>query len=303
MIIRKLLYSALMTAVILGAQTTRDTLDTVQTDSLARNDSVLVKEDSVENDPANETAIEYPVVRNNAFEFGEHLTFKIRYGFIRAGTAEMKVMAKVDSSGRQLYHIQTTARSIKTFDWIYKVDDVVNSFVDFVGFYPIRFEKKLREGSYKADLFVDYFHEDSLAEVEFIRIDKNKPPKQYSVKIPPFVQDILSAFYYIRTRDLEVGQPVYLSNHEKDKVYDLKVRILERETVDVSAGKFRCLVVEPMLQGDEALFKQKGKMKIWLTDDARKIPVQMKTKIIVGSITTELIDIKGITKDIPAQLD
>jgi len=266
-------------------------------------DSVSADVDPTLSGPETTEALEYPVVRNRAFEFGEHLTFKIRYGFIRAGTAEMKVMAKIDSSGRKLYHIQTTARSLSSFDWIYKVDDVVNSFVDFRGFYPLRFEKKLREGSYKADLFVDYFHQDSLARVEFIRIDKNRKPKIYTVRIPPFVQDILSAFYFIRTQDLEVGQPIFLSNHEKDKVYDLEVRILKRETVKVSAGKFRCLEVEPMLQGDEALFKQKGKMTIWLTDDERKIPVLMKTKIIVGSITTELIDIKGVTKDIPAKLD
>lgn len=254
-------------------------------------------------DGGDSLSLEYPVVTNRAFEFGEHLTFKIRYGFIKAGTAEMKVMAKIDTNERRMYHIQTTARSLSSFDWIYKVDDVVNSFVDFEGFYPLRFEKKLREGSYKADLFVDYFHQDSLASVEFIRYKKGKEPKRYDVKIPPFVQDILSSFYYIRTRDLEVGKSVFLSNHEKDKVYDLEIKVLKRETVDVDAGKFRCLVVEPMLQGDEALFKQKGRMQIWLTDDERKVPVLMKTKIIVGHITTELTDIRGVSGGIPARLE
>jgi len=249
-----------------------------------------------------EPVLEYPVVSNTAFGIGEILKFKIRYGFIKAGTAVMKVMAATDSSQRKMYHLQSTAKSLSSFNWIYKVNDVVNSFVDFGGFYPLKFEKKLREGSYHADLFVDYFHEDSLAKVLFVRHKKGKDPKYYSVKIPPFAKDVLSSFYYIRTQELEVGKSIFLTNHEKSKTYDLEIKVLERKTVKVSAGKFRCLVVEPMLKGNEAIFKQKGRLRIWLTDDDRKIPVLMKSKIMVGNITTELVDIEGIPGKISAKI-
>lgn len=244
------------------------------------------------------------VIVNNAFKNGEALTFKIRYGFIRAGTATMKVITETMADSRQVYHIQTTAESSSSFSWIYKVEDVVNSYVDYNRFYPIRFEKKLREGNYKADLSTDYFPEDSLAKVETIRYTsgmKIKKKKNYDVVVPPFSQDVLSSFYYIRLKQLEIGKPIFLTNHEKKKIYNLEVLVHRRETIEVEAGKFRCIVVEPIVKG-EGLFRKKGSLRIWLTDDERKIPVQMKSEVIVGDITTELIKIEGIKGKIEAKL-
>ncbi|MCB0282417.1 MAG: DUF3108 domain-containing protein [Calditrichaeota bacterium] len=239
----------------------------------------------------------------NAFENGEVLSFDIRYGFIVAGSAKMKVFETKDKNERPIYHLQTTARSSSTFSWIYKVRDEVNSYVNHKKFYPYRFEKKLREGGYEADLFTDYFPEDSLAKVEFIRYDDDKIRKRnkYEVTVPPYVQDILSSFYYIRRQKLEVGKSVFLSNHEKKKVYNLEVKVHRKETIEVEAGKFRCIVVEPIIQG-EGLFMKKGNLVIWLTDDDKKIPVQMTSEVLVGHITTELTKIEGVKDRITAKL-
>ena len=238
------------------------------------------------------------------FHDGEVLSFRIRYGFITAGSAKMKVFVEQYDSTRKVYHLQTTAKSSGVFSWVYKVRDEVNSFVDYEGFYPIRFEKKLREGSYRADLFTDYFPDDSLAKVETIRYDsdmKIKKHKEYEVTVPPFSQDVLSSFYYIRRFDLKVGESLFLTNHEKKKVYDMKVIIHRKEIVEVEAGKFRCIVIEPVIKG-EGLFKSKGKLMVWLTDDDKKIPVQMKSEVLVGHITTELVKIKGVTDKIEARI-
>jgi Protein of unknown function (DUF3108) len=246
-----------------------------------------------------------PVLSETApFEDGEVLSFRIRYGFITAGSAKMKVFTKMYDSTRFVYHLQTTAKSASAFSWIYEVDDEVNSYVDYEGFYPIRFEKKLREGSYYADLFSDYFPEDSLAKVETIRYKSNmkiKKRKKYDVTVPPYAQDILSSFYYIRRFDLKVGESLFLTNHEKKKVYELEVIVHKKETVEVEAGKFRCIVVEPIIKG-EGLFKKKGRLKVWLTDDDKKIPVQMKSEVLVGHITTELTKIKGVKGKIEARI-
>lgn len=241
---------------------------------------------------------------SQSFSVGERLVYKIRYGIIKAGRAEMKVMSLTEEGNDLVYHIQTTAKSLPTFNWIYKVEDVVNTFASVNELLPIRFEKKLREGGYKADTFVDYHHDDSLAVVEFIRYEDNmkiKGRKKYNVIIPPKVYDVLSAFYYVRTLPLEIGKSVFLSNHDKDKVFNTEIKVYQKEEVKVEAGKFRCLVVEPVLQG-EGIFKQKGRLKIWLTDDELKIPVLMTSEIIVGHVTTELAEIHGINQLIPAQI-
>ena len=241
---------------------------------------------------------------SEAIQFGEDLTFKVRYGFIKAGIAHMRVVDLVNMDEQPQIHIQTTAQSVPAFNWIFKVDDVVNVYVDPVKMTPYYFEKKLREGTYKADLRVHYGISDSVARVEFVRYKEDmsiRKHKEYPVKIPANVFDILSAFYFIRTQPLEVGKSVYLSSHEKKKIYDLEVKVHRKETIKVDAGKFRCLVVEPVLQG-EGIFKQKGRLLIWLTDDALKIPVQMTSKVTVGHITTELTHIKRMEEKIPARL-
>jgi Protein of unknown function (DUF3108) len=241
-------------------------------------------------------------VKNVAFQNGEELTFRIRYGFITAGTAKMSVATETYKT-IPVYHLRTTAESASTFSWIYEVQDIVSSFVDSEYFYPLRFEKRLREGGYKADLLTDYLPDDSLAKVEDIRYQTNMKVKKksiYDVKVPPYSQDILSSFYYIRLQNLKIGESVYLTNHEKKKVYDMEVIVHKKETIEVEAGTFRCILIEPIVKG-EGLFQKKGRLRVWLTDDERKIPVQMKSEVLIGDITTELIKIKGIKGKIEAK--
>ena len=243
----------------------------------------------------------YPKVENNAFRTGEKLTFKVRYGFVRAGTATMSVLKETMLDDKPVYHIQTTAESVSPFSWVYEVNDVVNSFLDREGLFSWRFEKMLREGGYEADMFVDYLPEDSLAKVRFIRYKDEKEESLYDVKVPPFAMDVLAAFYYIRTRPLRIGDIISLVNHDNKKVYNLEVHVYMRETIDTAAGTFRCLKVEPLLKG-EGIFKQKGRLLVWLTDDEYKIPVQMTSEVVVGHITTELEKIEGVKHKIPSKI-
>ena len=246
-------------------------------------------------------------VPNNAFTVGEKLTFKIRYGFIKAGYATMEIKDVVTvNDSFPAYHIVSTARSTKTFDVFYKVRDSVETFLDVRGLFSWRYNKRLREGGYKLDLLVDYDQHHGIANVHKIRYHSDEPlrvkhEEKFQLKVPAYVLDVLAAFYYVRTQPLRVGEPVYMTNHDNKKVYDLQVIIQRKEQVKVKAGKFNCIVVSPRLKG-ESIFKQKGELWIWLTDDQYRVPVQMKSKVVVGSITTELIEIEGIPLPLPAQI-
>ena len=101
------------------------------------------------------------------------------------------------------------------------------------------------------------------------------------------MQDVLSAFYYVRTLDLEVGRDVFLAAHSSKKTYEMRVIVHRRETVKTDLGTFDCFVVQPIMLG-EGLFKQEGDLVIYITADERRIPVLMKTKLPVGSITASL---------------
>ena len=85
---------------------------------------------------------------------------------------------------------------------------------------------------------------------------------------------------------------ILLESHADRKNYPLNVIVHGREEVDTPAGKFQCLVVEPMLR-TPGLFKHEGKLTIWLTDDERRMPVLMKSKVAIGSITVILTGYRG----------
>lgn len=216
---------------------------------------------------------------NNVWGTGEHIIFSVDYGFYRAGTATMSVVEKKDVNGGLCYHIKTTARSNEFISKFYEVRDTVNSYIDADGLFSRRFEKRLSEGKYKSDRIVDFYHDRLIA--------LNTRKKYALTEIPLHVQDILSSLYYIRTRDLKVGQDEIIDVYADGKVYPLKVIVHKKEKVKVSAGTFDCLKIEPVLQS-EGVFKQKGKLTVWLTDDKLKIPVKMKSKILIGSIGTNM---------------
>ncbi|NOZ60851.1 MAG: DUF3108 domain-containing protein [Calditrichaeota bacterium] len=225
------------------------------------------------------------VIPNNAFDVKEKLTFIIRYGPIKAGTAIMSIPKIVEKMGRQCYKIQTEARSSAFFSAFFKVRDKIISYMDKNGLFSWGFEKHLREGKFSSDRVVVYDQYHGWAVTN----------KKDSLQIPPDVHDILTSFYFIRTQKLEVGKSLFLDNHADNKLYPLEVKVHKKERIRVKAGTFDCVVVEPILRA-EGLFKSKGRLLVWLTDDERKIPVQMKSKIIIGYITAELKKMEGVKK-------
>ncbi len=217
-------------------------------------------------------------VENLAFGIGEKLSFDIGYGFINAGYATLEVADLIEYNERPCYLVLSTASSNKFFSSFYRVEDKVESIIDATGIFSWHFEKQLREGKYRANKSYTF---DQLNHKVFYEGD--------TIDVADYVHDVLSVLYYARTQKLEVGKSIYIDNFTDGKHYSLEVRVLKRESVRVEAGKFDCLVVEPLMLSS-GIFKHEGRLKVWLTDDRIKLPVLMKSKVLVGSITAELTD-------------
>ena len=211
------------------------------------------------------------------FAVGEKLVFSIDYGMINAGEGVLEVVGTVDVDGRACYRIESTARSNRFFSGFSKVRDKVISYVDVDGLFSRYFMKRLREGTYRKTVEIEFDHEAQKA--------RYHNGKEYDVSAG--VHDILSAFYYVRTLDLEVGRDVFLSAHSSRKTYDMRVIVHGREMVETDLGTLNCFVIQPVMEG-EGLFKHEGDLMIYLTDDARRIPVLMTAKLPVGSVATHL---------------
>ena len=238
-------------------------------------------------------AFQFRKIKNDAFGVGERLVFEVNYGFITAGEAVMSIPAYDSVAGRTCYRVEFTVNSLPSFSWIYRVEDRYLTFIDMETIAPWRFEQHIREGTYKRDF---------IAEFDQVRHIAKTTEGEYP--IPEYVHDIMSAFYFARIIDFtgyQKGDTTTLYNFYKDKSHELVVRFLGRQELEVAAGTFNTLVVEPMVK-EGGLFKSEGRIVIWLTDDERKIPVRVNTKVLIGSIDTELKEYSGLVGPLRARI-
>jgi len=215
------------------------------------------------------------------WKIGEYFQFSIDWNGLNGGNSLMQVQNIQRLEGRRVYRIVTKTESNSFVSKFYKVRDRAESYVDAESLYSRRFVKHLREGGYKKDLDVRFDQETRKAEYD----------DGASMDVPARVHDVLSAFYYVRTQPLPNGATLLLPTHDNKKSYDMEVKVHRRERVQVPAGSFDCVVVEPMLKS-EGVFKSKGSILVWLSDDARRIPVLVRSKVPVGSISISLTDMR-----------
>ncbi len=250
-------------------------------------DSAASKQDSLR-------PYKFRKVENGAFSVGERLVFDVNYGFITAGEAVMAIPEYDSVAGRKCYRVEFTVNSLPSFSWIYKVQDRYLTFIDVETIAPWKFEQHIREGTYRRDFIA-----------EFDQVHHIATTTEGEYPIPEYVHDIMSAFYYSRTLDFSRSKPgdsIILYNFHKDKSHELHVKFLGRQELEVAAGTFKTVVVEPLVR-EGGLFKRVGRLVIWLTDDERKIPVRVNSKVLIGSIDTELTSYSGLVGPVTARIE
>ncbi len=215
------------------------------------------------------------------FSEGEMLRFSVQYGFVKAGQAFLEVPEVKNYDGHEVYTLRATAKSNLFFSVFYKVRNNIESYWDRKGHFSRRFHEDRHEGGYKKK--------------EEIVFEYDRSEAKYSdgevFLIPPTVQDALSSFYYTRFQELPIGGSIIFDYHASKKNKPLEIKVLGRETVNTPAGKFECVAIEPILKAG-GIFKKNGRLVIWLTDDERRMPVMMKSKVTIGSISVILQEAK-----------
>lgn len=233
-------------------------------------------------------------MENDAFTYGEKLTFAVKYKFITAGYAVMAVgSSPTKVSGRPTYDVSFSVRTTNSFDKIFQVRDLYRTWIDVDGLFPWKFQQRVREGDYRKDFSANIDQRTRKARTT-----------QGSFTVPAYVQDVLSAFYYARAYDLrkmKTGQYFTLKNFYGKETHDLKVVMRGKETIETEAGTFRCIRIEPLVK-EGGLFKSEGRITVWLTDDDRKMPVKVSAKVPIGSIDSELVKYSGVKGGVAAKV-
>lgn len=246
-------------------------------------------------DPDTLVSLSLRNVDYNAFKVGEELTYTVHYGWLDAGTAVLKLNeSPYKFGGRKAYHVVGTGTSLGAFDWFFKVRDRYETYFDKDGLFPYRFVRNTDEGGYKIHQDYDFDPEKSVVSTE----------KGDTLLTPAFVQDMISAFYYARTLDFshaKKGDIYEVPTIVDGEIFPLKIKYVGKENIKLRTGKFRCLKFVPVVQ-EGRIFKDEEDLNVWITDDENKIPILVKSKILVGSIKMEVTGWRGLANPM-AKLD
>ncbi|GAB4421888.1 MAG: DUF3108 domain-containing protein [Thermodesulfovibrionales bacterium] len=215
------------------------------------------------------------------FNIPERLVYDLTWTGIKAGEAVLEVK----EDGNHLLII-STAKSAKWVSVFYTVDDWVQSKVLWSDTNPFlhstNYRLKIREGRHRKDKEVVFdAHNSKAIYIDYLSNER----REIDTPFPIF--DPLSSFYYLRGMHLEVGKPVYVTIFDSKKVWNVEVQVLRKEKIEVPAGEFDTIVIKPLMKS-EGIFYRKGDILIWLTDDEKRIPVKLQTKVKIGSINANL---------------
>jgi hypothetical protein len=193
------------------------------------------------------------------------------------------------------FEAETVSKGFVTWLFDLKVDDRYQSIVNWQDLGLIKSTKFVEEGNKhrQQETVVDR----STGSVTYSDKDLNSETAAASVKkasSPPWVQDLLSAIYFLRTQDLKQGSTLTVPVTDKGEIHNIDVIVGKREQVDVEAGKFNALPVEVMVF-DGKYIKRSGQLLIWFTDDLRRLPVRARIKSSGATATIKLTHIEAGT--------
>ncbi len=210
------------------------------------------------------------------FDVGEKFEYSVGWGnVLKAGKVSLEVEDIVQYQGHDVYRVVVKGRSTKLFSLFYRVRDKLESLIDVNELFTRRYWTKQDEGHKKRQRKYEFDQENNTVKYK---------EKDYYIRYG--IHDEISAVFYIRTLDLQVGKSVYVDIFAKRKNWQVKCNVKKIETIKVPAGRFETILVEPELRFDGIM--KKGKIKVWFTNDKRRIPVKVRSKITIGSILIKL---------------
>ena len=215
------------------------------------------------------------------FSVGEQLTYKVAFGKIPAGTAQMSVVGIEDVRGRPTYHVVITIDG--GVPLLFRVHDRYESWIDTLTLASRRHVEEIRQGRYARNTRYEIFPEER-------KYRENDDTLRASVDAP---LDEWAFIYFIRTIRVVVGQTREFQRYFKPDRNPVVIRALRRDTVEVPSGRYPAVVVRPTIRA-KGIFAEDGQAELWFSDDARRMLVQMKTKFAGFSLSLQLTDARGV---------
>jgi hypothetical protein len=221
-----------------------------------------------------------------AFKDGEQLSYRLKYGIFTAAEANLKIEESGIKFGEKpTYHIVIDGRTAGSFDVFFKVRNRYESFIDRSTTLPYYYTENRREGKYRRSDKVVFDYE-----------NKKITAQTGTFPFKGQIFDLPSAYYFARNLDLskiKVGDELTLQYFSEKKVETLGITYLGKEDVTCDLGTFNCLKFSPSIVPGR-IFRKDSKLYLWITNDGNRIPVKAQVEILVGTVTLEIINAKGL---------
>lgn len=228
---------------------------------------------------AQDTAVAAPpappaaVARQRApvpFGDGERADYNVKVGFMGVGRASTEVFRLDTIRGRETWHILFQVRGgIPGF----RVDDKMESWMDTGTLASLRFRQDMNEGSHQRERLFEIFPD------SVYREDEKEPEPTVTLPL-----DDGSFLFFIRTIPLEVGKEYSFDRYFRPDRNPVRIQVLRKERIKVPAGTFETVVIRPIIKA-RGIFSEGGRAEVWLTDDDRRLMVQMKSHMKVVSLS------------------
>ncbi|MBL0305963.1 MAG: DUF3108 domain-containing protein [Chitinophagaceae bacterium] len=213
----------------------------------------------------------------------EEVTFTVYYSvagfYVNAGTAIFtSKLEKVNH--RPVYHVTGEGKTNSSYDWIYRVRDKYETYIDTATMQPLKFVRNVNEGGYKI-----------YQNITFNKTANTAITTNGVFKVPACVQDVVSAMYYARNIDFSKLRPedkIPFSMFLDNEVYNMYIRYVGKEEIKTRYGKFRAIKIKPLLLKGQ-IFEGGENMTVWVTDDANRIPVRIESPLVVGKVKIDMM--------------
>ncbi len=210
------------------------------------------------------------------FETGETLVYDVKFGALKVGNGRMQVVGQDTVRGQPTWHVRF---NISGGTFFYRVNDVYESWMDIYTLNSLRYVQDTDQGSRERQRAYEIFPDKAI----YNEVAKNN-------RVMPSVSEPLddgSFLFFIRTVDLVVGETYDFNRYFKPDRNPVRIRVLRKERVKVPAGTFDAIVVQPIIK-TSGIFSEGGHAEVWLSDDDKRIMLQMKSRLSFGSLNLYL---------------
>lgn len=219
--------------------------------------------------------LDQPTIEGSSLRSGEVLEYSAKVRGIPAGTQIMQVNGKTSLDGYEVYHVESISRAARLFSIFYPFSNRSESFISSKDSHPLHYKKETVDGKYRGSMAVYFDQVNQVARIV-------KDQKYTELKVPAGIQDELSMFYLLRTKEIEVGRSYEFPALIGTEALSASIRVLRIENLKTALGTLKTIVVKAIPRD----------ITVWLTHDSARIPVRIEASTKIGKLVFNLKEMR-----------